>query len=156
MKYLILENDNIIEFRTRKFLYTKFGVDFPNEIREGKFIDKKVHEDVTIIFGANNYNEKELGQLLIHNDVLIFHSTEFQWEQITGLTKMGLDLVQKDCLKIKDIYMIKYNDDDFTDTNIKIELREAVDEIEFNELLQHINFYWVNPSNFEETLIKDI
>ena len=52
--------------------------------------------------------------------------------------------------------MIKYNDDDFTDTNIKIELREAVDEIEFNELLQHINFYWVNPSNFEETLIKDI
>jgi len=155
MKYLILENDNIIEFRTRKFLYTKFGVDIPNEIREGKFIDKKIHEDVTIIFGADNYDKNELINLFIHNDVLIFHSTEFQWEQMIGLTKIGLDLIKKDCLKIKDIYMLKYNEA-FDDTNIKIELRDAVDEIEFNELLQHINFIWVNPINFEETLIKDI
>ncbi len=154
-KVLVIENELNIERELWKFLSKSFDVKLDyNELR-GNIREVREKDNLTILFSAENMYNEEISNHFKTHDTLVFHTTEMQWKQFVGLTKLGLALNKAGLLTIKKVYMSYYQEDFSIDT-VKKDLNEVCDPIEFNELLKIIEFYWYNPINEEKILIKDI
>ena len=155
-KILIIENEFEVNLTITRLIHQVFKMDTYGFLsRHSDVGGPVVNGDITTLFSAENMSNKDIASYFETNNILVFHSTIMQWQQFVGLTKIALALHKANKLKIKKVYM-SYYEDTFNLDNVKNDLREVCDEIEFNELLNIVEFNWYCPNDKSITMIKDI